>query len=950
MLFMKRVTLKTILLLMIVQLFYGFLFSVSVPEKAQAGGGPTNFPFGVNAHIVQRYYGDKNTAFTKMTDLGMDAAREEFSWTSIESSNDSWNYSNYDQIVTDYNSNNIEMLGLLVKSPSWSNGGRNNTYVPNNNGSDNNLDEWYEFVRTTVERYDGDGNADAPGSPIVIDWELWNEPNHDYYFNVTSHDRDYWYAKMLKRGYQAVQDAVLGSPIELHAKVVFGGTSGADNTFIYDVVNNNGGTPYCDVFAVHPYRSHNKIETYVNFEDSLQYQIGRVVAMAKKYGDKPIWLTEIGWRTDVVSEQTQADYLTRTMLAVFSNESVERVYVYDLKDAGDGPWGLMDSSWTEKTSYDAYKTIVSKLDTPPISTALVERKEVASRSVIDNAESGLKWSYSKFNSGGNVSLSSTKKSGSKSVFVEYNNNFADNAYGRMIPSSTINLGDCNGYCPIFGMWVKGTNDFNMILRAWIKDATGETFQVNISRSPYSGWQYVTVNLNDPGHKVSHWGGDNDGQFDGNLRLDSIIVAKNYEDSTSCSGYFFLDDIKTWKDSAFKHHYTFNKGYEILDIVWSAYGTNSADINLGYDEITKTTQTGVDSQVAGTNGSISHTFTENLVYYQPRYASKFFGKYNVTNPGEDVIIMAAGDTVQVQMDFINTGTEILYGQGSASDPKAILSTDNSLGRSSIFDDGTWYAADTQPSMVTDTQTLNSGDITTISFNLKAPLGTGSSYYKEQFRLIAEGVSDMNSNPDAYFEVLVMPTVASAAELRDYMDPATNPSDWDFWWDYAIRYDNTLLSWFFDDLVVNDSVIRSMFWDSAVPYKWTSGYYHSRLWDSAVPHKWSGGHYLSTLFDSAIPYKWAGGYYFSTFWDKAVRQKWASKYYLTTFWDKLVPYKWGNKHYFSTFWDKAVPNKWAGSYYNSSFWNSAVPGNWSGAYYRNTLNGSARPQSWAGGYYR
>ena len=128
MVYLKKISIKSLLFLMIFQLLSGLLISVSLPEKVQAGGGPINYPFGVNAHIVQRYYGDRATAFTKMNDIGIQTAREEFSWTSIEASNDSWNYTNYDQIVSDYNTNGVEVLGLLVKSPSWSNGGRNNTY------------------------------------------------------------------------------------------------------------------------------------------------------------------------------------------------------------------------------------------------------------------------------------------------------------------------------------------------------------------------------------------------------------------------------------------------------------------------------------------------------------------------------------------------------------------------------------------------------------------------------------------------------------------------------------------------------------------------------------------------------------------------------------------------------------------------------------------------------
>ena len=39
------------------------------------------------------------------------------------------------------------------------------------------LSEFEEFMGELVERYDGDNYRDAPGSPVVDYWELYNEPD-----------------------------------------------------------------------------------------------------------------------------------------------------------------------------------------------------------------------------------------------------------------------------------------------------------------------------------------------------------------------------------------------------------------------------------------------------------------------------------------------------------------------------------------------------------------------------------------------------------------------------------------------------------------------------------------------------------------------------------------------------------------------------------------------------
>ena len=60
-----------------------------------------------------------------------------------------------------------------------------------------------------------------------------------------------------------------------------------------------------------------------------------------QYGDanKKLWVTEIGWflgtQGNALSETQQADYLSRAFTILYSMDSVERVYWYNLKDYSD---------------------------------------------------------------------------------------------------------------------------------------------------------------------------------------------------------------------------------------------------------------------------------------------------------------------------------------------------------------------------------------------------------------------------------------------------------------------------------------------------------------------------------------------------------------------------------------------------------------------------------------
>ena len=37
--------------------------------------------------------------------------------------------------------------------------------------------QFKQYFREVVERYDGDGYKDAPGSAVVTYWEMYNEPD-----------------------------------------------------------------------------------------------------------------------------------------------------------------------------------------------------------------------------------------------------------------------------------------------------------------------------------------------------------------------------------------------------------------------------------------------------------------------------------------------------------------------------------------------------------------------------------------------------------------------------------------------------------------------------------------------------------------------------------------------------------------------------------------------------
>jgi len=76
-----------------------------------------------------------------------------------------------------------------------------------------------EYVRAVVERYDGDGQGDAPGSPVVRFWQVDNEPN------LVRQGTAQQYAQLVRMTYEAAHQA------SENCRIVLGGVGGGPAPF-----------------------------------------------------------------------------------------------------------------------------------------------------------------------------------------------------------------------------------------------------------------------------------------------------------------------------------------------------------------------------------------------------------------------------------------------------------------------------------------------------------------------------------------------------------------------------------------------------------------------------------------------------------------------------------------------------------------------------------------------
>ena len=226
--------------------------------------------------------------------------RNHINWFEVEPENvtpSEYRWAVADRALRAANDNCTNMIVTFDGTPRWAATSHiHSPYLPEMEA------EFVEFVRAAVERYDGDGEEDAPGSPVVNYWEFYNEPDVG-----RSALGDGWgvhpdaYAEMLKAVYPVIKQA------NAQAQVVFGGISYDNFTenggifvrnFLTDVLDAEGGE-YFDVMNIHYYPFHAHRTTWTQTKSSgLIEKIDHIRAVLAEYElDKPLVITEVGWHS-----------------------------------------------------------------------------------------------------------------------------------------------------------------------------------------------------------------------------------------------------------------------------------------------------------------------------------------------------------------------------------------------------------------------------------------------------------------------------------------------------------------------------------------------------------------------------------------------------------------------------------------------------------------------------
>jgi hypothetical protein len=213
------------------------------------------------------------------------------------------------------------------------------------------------------------------GSEVAA-YEIWNEEDEARWWSGGADPGAY--AALLRATYPAVKAA------NANATVVLGGLTGNDYPFL-EKVYAAGGKGYFDAVGVHTDTACNVLSPYEFLRGAdnrlipdsfLAYREVRQTMLANG-DDKPIWMTELSWRTtsatcsegawagqkpEGVSEQQQATYLSQAYHCLEGDPYVQVALWFPLQDGGGVLSGLVRSNGTQKPAFAAMRSYVQKGD------------------------------------------------------------------------------------------------------------------------------------------------------------------------------------------------------------------------------------------------------------------------------------------------------------------------------------------------------------------------------------------------------------------------------------------------------------------------------------------------------------------------------------------------------------------------------------------------------------
>ncbi|HTL55834.1 MAG TPA: cellulase family glycosylhydrolase [Candidatus Limnocylindrales bacterium] len=307
---------------------------------------------GVNIHFVSGHQRDLDL----IAAAGFKFVRMDFGWTGIERKKGEYDWGAYDELTANLEKRGLRPVFILDYS--------NPLYEASVTSPNPITQQTHTTLASpqhpeSIAAYAGWGAAAAThftGHHII--WEIWNEPNIDF-----------WAPKPDAQQYSALALAVCRAirAVEPQATIVGPAASGFPWEFMKTFFQ-SGVLDYLDAVSVHPYRDYRRApETAAEDYKKLRALIDQYASESRK-GKIPILSGEWGYATHTkgISLDTQAAFAARQQLANLLFDVPLSIW-YDWKNDGPDPaerehnFGTVTADLQPKPAYLAIQTLTRQL-------------------------------------------------------------------------------------------------------------------------------------------------------------------------------------------------------------------------------------------------------------------------------------------------------------------------------------------------------------------------------------------------------------------------------------------------------------------------------------------------------------------------------------------------------------------------------------------------------------
>jgi len=342
------------------------LAALIVVSAAQAAPRPVSI--GVNANYEHNLARAANIGWVRIDVV----------WYAINPAPGAWDFSGLDGQVQSAIDNGQQILGILSHPPTWVGGG------PNHNGPPLSTAEWSEFVGRVAQKYRGK----------IAAYEIWNEPdqksgNKEGIGWTRNIEESPLYVDFVHVAAQQIRAQAPGTLVVAPVFQSRNDSDGADNRKrrIFQQIQaatyaDGPGSNFIDVASFHANAASD--EGPGTMASVLRSQnLAYLQNYAPSLRNRPIWVTEFGWRSNAVGETTQRQRICEFLRLQTGSWNasqtgldqwdIRRSFIYLLKDPGssaaiyrgDGTPTPTVTEYLQRLTYPATQNTVVNGDYDP---------------------------------------------------------------------------------------------------------------------------------------------------------------------------------------------------------------------------------------------------------------------------------------------------------------------------------------------------------------------------------------------------------------------------------------------------------------------------------------------------------------------------------------------------------------------------------------------------------